>query len=286
MLNRWINWIWEKDKQSMEELKALIVGIVQGFTEFLPVSSSGHIVIAQELLGLDFGEDNLTFAIVLHCATALSTIVVFRQDIWQIIKGLVTFRDKQSITFTAYVVVSMLPAALAGLFFLDELEALFSNLRVVGFSLLITALLLFFADRQTSNSGQISTFKAFWIGLAQMMAAILPGLSRSGSTIATAVILKIDRTIAARFSFLMVLPLIFGATLKKVLDSSGNASPSDSAEAVSIAALLLGFMAAFICGLIACKWMITLVKQAKLTYFSYYCAFVGISVLLYSVIGV
>ncbi|PVH24693.1 undecaprenyl-diphosphate phosphatase [Sphingobacterium corticibacter] len=267
----------------MEELKALIVGIVQGFTEFLPVSSSGHIVIAQELLGLDFGEENLTFAIILHCATALSTIVVFRHDIWNIIKGLVAFKDKNAMGFALYVVVSMIPAAVAGLFFLEQLETLFSNLRVVGFSLLITALLLYFADRQTDNTGQLSATKSFFIGLAQMMAAILPGLSRSGSTIATAVILKIDRTVAARFSFLMVLPLILGATLKKIFDSSGSASPST--QTVSVAALALGFLAAFICGLIACKWMIALVKQAKLAYFSYYCALVGFGVLVYTFIG-
>ncbi|GHE36946.1 undecaprenyl-diphosphate phosphatase [Sphingobacterium griseoflavum] len=267
----------------MEELKALIVGIVQGFTEFLPVSSSGHIVIAQELLGLDFGEENLTFAIVLHCATALSTIVVFRSDIIQILKGLLKFNDRQAINFTLYVIISMIPAAIAGLFFLDTLEALFSNLSVVGCSLLITALLLYFADRQRSNNGKISVYKAFWIGAAQMMAAILPGLSRSGSTIATAVMLKIDRTIAARFSFLMVLPLIMGASLKKILDGAAGNSSLESAEAMSASALALGFVAAFVCGLIACKWMIALVKQAKLVYFSYYCAIVGISVLLYTV---
>ncbi|MFD2743549.1 MULTISPECIES: undecaprenyl-diphosphate phosphatase [Sphingobacterium] len=269
----------------MEELKALIVGIVQGFTEFLPVSSSGHIVIVQELLGLDFGEENLTFAIVLHCATALSTIVVFRNDILQIIKGLLTFKDKNAINFTIHVVISMIPAAVAGLFFLDTLEALFSDLRIVGCSLLITALLLYFADRQNTNDGGISNIKALIIGLSQMMAAILPGLSRSGSTIATAIILKVDRTIAARFSFLMVLPLILGATLKKYLDASGNLDSTSATDAMSTSALALGFVAAFVCGLVACKWMIALVKKAKLVYFSYYCGLVGLCVLLYTFIA-
>ncbi|WP_322969280.1 undecaprenyl-diphosphate phosphatase [Faecalibacter sp. LW9] len=263
----------------MEILKAILVGIVQGLTEFLPVSSSGHIVIAQNLLGLDFGEDeNLLFAIVLHFATALSTIVIFRNDIIQIFKGLFQFRWNEEFQFSLKIVLSMIPAALVGVLLKDQLEALFSNLRVVGIMLLITACLLYFADKAKNTAKDISFKDALIIGIAQGFAALLPGLSRSGSTISTSIILGDDKSKAARFSFLMVLPLIFGAIAKMVLDmqDAGGVSSIDIAPINLVA----GFIAAFVAGLMACKWMINIVKKAKLAYFSVYCLIVGAIVII------
>jgi len=263
----------------METLKAILVGIVQGLTEFLPVSSSGHIVIAQNLLGLDFGEDeNLLFAIVLHFATALSTIVIFRNDILQILKGLLQFKWNEEFQFALKIVLSMIPAALVGVLLKDQLEALFSNLLVVGIMLLITACLLYFADKAKSTTKDVSFKDALFIGIAQGFAALLPGLSRSGSTISTSIILGDDKSKAARFSFLMVLPLIFGAIAKMFLDmqKSGGLASID----ISTVDLAAGFIAAFIAGLVACKWMINIVKKAKLAYFSIYCLIVGIIVIV------
>ena len=263
----------------METLKAILVGIVQGLTEFLPVSSSGHIVIAQNLLGLDFGDDeNLLFAIVLHFATALSTIVIFRNDIIEIFKGLFQFKWNEEFQFSLKIVLSMIPAALVGVLLKDQLEALFSNLLVVGIMLLVTACLLFFADKAKSTTKDVSFKDALIIGIAQGCAALLPGLSRSGSTISTSIILGDDKSKAARFSFLMVLPLIFGAIAKMFLDMQ----KTGGLESINITPLdlIAGFLAAFIAGLFACKWMINIVKQAKLAYFSVYCLIVGVIVII------
>src|SRR5690606_30403340 len=204
-----------------EIIKAIIIGIVQGLTEFLPVSSSGHIVIAQEVLNIHFNEDeNLLFAIVLHFATALSTIVIFRKDILQIFKGLLQFKNNEEFQFSLKIILSMIPAALVGVLLKDTLEELFSNLLVVGCMLLVTSGLLFFADRAKNTGRPVGFVDAFIIGLAQGCAALLPGLSRSGSTISTSILLGNDKSKAARFSFLMVLPLIFGATAKMFLDAN------------------------------------------------------------------
>lgn len=263
-----------------ELLKAIIIGIIQGLTEFLPVSSSGHIVIAQEILNIQFGEEeNLLFAIVLHFATALSTIVIFWKDILQILKGLFKFQKNEEFMFSLKIIISMIPAALVGVLLKDTLEELFSNLLVVGCMLLVTSALLFFADK-AKNTGKSVQFKdSFFIGVAQGFAALLPGLSRSGSTISTSILLGNDKAKAARFSFLMVLPLIFGATAKMIVDANdvGGLKIDMPTEA-----LIAGFFAAFLSGLIACKWMIDLVKKAKLTYFSYYCVIVGFSVIVYT----
>ncbi|UYW02656.1 undecaprenyl-diphosphate phosphatase [Flavobacterium agricola] len=263
----------------MEVIKAIIVGIVQGLTEFLPVSSSGHIVIAQEILGLKYEEDqNLMFAIILHFATALSTIVVFRKDILEIIKGLFQFKWNEQTQFSLKIILSMIPAVIVGLFLKDTLEELFSNLRLVGFMLLITATLLYIADKAKSTGKDISYKDSIIIGLAQAVAALLPGISRSGSTISTSIILSDDKAKAARFSFLMVLPLIIGAAAKEYLD----ASKAEAALTFDILPLACGFLAAFISGLFACKWMIEFVKKAKLKYFSIYCSIVGVFVILYT----
>lgn len=266
-----------------EIIKALIVGIVQGLTEFLPVSSSGHIVIAQEILGLNHSEEeNLIFAIVLHFATALSTIVVFRKDILEIFRGLFQFKWNEEFRFALKIVLSMIPAALVGVLLKDTLEELFSNLRLVGFMLLITATLLFIADRSRNTGKDISFRDSFIIGIAQAFAALLPGISRSGSTISTSILLGDDKSKAARFSFLMVLPLILGATAKMYVDAnSGEETANFSFEFLP---LLVGFLAAFLSGLFACKWMIEFVKKAKLKYFSVYCTIVGLFVIVYTFI--
>jgi undecaprenyl-diphosphatase len=265
----------------IEILKALIVGIVQGLTEFLPVSSSGHIVIAQEILGLQYSdEENLLFAIVLHFATALSTIVVFRKDIAELLKGLFQFKNNEAFQFSLKIVLSMIPAACVGLFLKDTLESLFSNLLLVGFMLLITSLLLFFADKAKFTGREVSMKDAIIIGIAQAFAALLPGISRSGSTISTSILLGNDKAKAARFSFLMVLPLILGATLKMYLDSRETGTSTGDLD---ILPLVVGFVAAFLSGLLACRWMIDFVKKAKLTYFSIYCLIMGLFVITYSI---
>ncbi len=255
----------------MEIIDAIILGIVQGLTEFLPVSSSGHLELGKAILGdTSIPEESLLFTVVLHFATALSTIVVFRKDIWEIISGLLKFKKNEETLFSIKIIISMIPAVIVGLFFEDQLEQLFGgNIMFVGFMLIITAALLWFADKAVSTLKPVSTSNAFVIGIAQAI-AMLPGISRSGATISTSVLLGNDKTKAARFSFLMVIPLIFGKIAKDAL--SGDLSFSSE----NTLAISLGFVAAFVSGLFACTWMISLVKKSKLTYFAVYCILVGI----------
>ena len=249
-------------------IEAIILGIVQGLTEFLPVSSSGHIEIAKVLLGIS-QEQNLLMTIVLHAATALSTIFVFREDIKEIIRGLLQFKWNKEFQFSLKVILSMVPATLIGLFFENEIELLFSGeILLVGCMLLVTGLLLFLADKAKNTNQNVNFFHALIIGLAQAI-AILPGVSRSGATISTSVLLGIDREKAARFSFLMVVPLILGKMGKDIINGD------ILIESATLMPLLTGFTAAFITGLFACKWMIQLVKKSKLKYFSFYCFLVG-----------
>ena len=249
-------------------LEAIILGIVQGLTEFLPVSSSGHIEIAKVLLGSS-QEQSLLMTIVLHAATALSTIFVFREDIKEIIKGLLQFTWNKEFQFSLKIIISMIPATLIGLFFENEIELLFSGeILLVGCMLLVTGLLLFLADKAKNTNQNVNFFHALIIGVSQAI-AILPGVSRSGATISTSVLLGIDREKAARFSFLMVVPLILGKMGKDII--SGDIL----IESATLMPLLIGFTAAFITGLFACKWMIRLVKKSKLKYFSFYCFLVG-----------
>ena len=254
----------------MNELTALLLGIVQGLTEFLPVSSSGHLELAKALTHADvLPEESLLFTIVLHAATALSTLVVFRKDIAVILTELLRFKPSPSLYFALYIVLSMVPAAFVGLFLEEVITALFDqNIVLVGAMLLLTGGLLFLADRAKASEKDIDAKSALGIGLMQAV-AILPGISRSGATIATAVLLGIDKEKAARFSFLMVIPLIFGSMAKSILDAS-----SVQMEA-NISLLIIGFVAAFVTGIVACKWMIALVKKAQLKYFSWYCFAVG-----------
>ena len=259
----------------MDYLDSLILGIIQGLTEFLPVSSSGHLELGKSILGDNsLPKESMIFTVVLHFATALSTIVVFRKDIIEIIKELLKFEWNSNTQFIFKIIISMLPAALIGVFFETELESLFSNnIVLVGAMLIITGLLLLLADRAQNTSKNVSFKNAFTVGVAQAV-AILPGISRSGATISTAVLLGIDKTKAARFSFLMVIPLIFGKVFKDIF--SGELSY----ENAQITSLGIGFIAAFVSGLLACTWMIRLVKNSQLKYFAYYCAGVGIIAIL------
>lgn len=259
----------------MDYLDSLILGIIQGLTEFLPVSSSGHLELGKSILGDNsLPKESMIFTVVLHFATALSTIVVFKKDIIEIIKELLKFEWNSNTQFIFKIIISMLPAALIGVFFETELESLFSNnIVLVGAMLIITGLLLLLADRAQNTSKNVSFKNAFTVGVAQAV-AILPGISRSGATISTAVLLGIDKTKAARFSFLMVIPLIFGKIFKDIF--SGELSY----ENAQITSLGIGFIAAFVSGLLACTWMIRLVKNSQLKYFAYYCAVVGIIAIL------
>ena len=251
-------------------IEAVILGIVQGLTEFLPVSSSGHLEIAKELLSISEQEQNLLMTIVLHAATALSTIIIFRKDITTIIAGLFQFKWNEEAQFSVKIILSMIPAAIVGLFFEEEIESLFGGqIVLVGSMLLLTGLLLFLADKAKKTDKKVSILKSILIGIAQAI-AILPGISRSGATICTSVLLGVDREKAARFSFLMVVPLILGKMAKDML--SGDLAT----ESTNILPLIFGFIAAFITGLVACKWMIRLVKKSQLKYFAYYCFAVGI----------
>lgn len=254
----------------MTEIDALVLGIIQGLTEFLPVSSSGHLELGKAILGDDsIPSESLLFTVVLHFATALSTIVVFRKDVAEIFRGLFKFKYNGETEFSFKIILSMFPAAFVGLFFDEELETFFGgNILLVGFMLLITALLLWLADRAKNTDKPVSYQNAFVIGVSQAI-AILPGISRSGATIATSVLLGNDKIKAARFSFLMVVPLIFGKIAKDLI--SGDLA----ATTTEFSVLIIGFVAAFVAGLAACTWMIQLVKRSNLSYFAIYCFVVG-----------
>lgn len=254
----------------MSFFEAVILGIVQGLTEFLPVSSSGHLELGKALLGdTSIPQESMMFTIVVHFATALATLVVYRSEVSDIAKGLMLRRNNDEFKFSVKILISMIPAAAVGVLFSKQIEALFTQqILLVGVMLWITGILLIIADNSKSTSKEVTSKDAIIIGTAQAI-AILPGISRSGATISTSVILGIDRNNAARFSFLMVVPLILGKIAKDMFD--GNFYIND--DQVSI--LTAGFLAAFITGLFACQWMIKLVRNAQLKYFSYYCFAVG-----------
>ncbi len=261
----------------MNSLEAVVLGIIQGLTEFLPVSSSGHLELTKAILGdSSVPEESLAFTVVLHFATALSTVVIFRKEVLEIFKGLFQFKWNEETQFSLKIIISMVPAVFVGLFFEEEIASLFGGqIMLVGFMLFVTALLLLLADRAKDTTKNVSFLNALIVGISQAI-AILPGISRSGATISTSVLLGIDRTKAARFSFLMVVPLIVGKMLK---DVAGGEFQLSSSEALP---LIIGFVAAFVSGLLACKWMIALVKKSKLTYFAIYCAVVGAIAVIYS----
>ncbi|WP_452224909.1 undecaprenyl-diphosphatase UppP [Lacinutrix chionoecetis] len=264
----------------MDIIDSIILGIIQGLTEFLPVSSSGHLELGKAILGDNsLPEESLLFTVVLHFATALSTIVVFRKDIFEIIKGLFKPAVNDDQRFAAKIIVSMIPAVIVGVFFEEQLEQLFGgNIMLVGCMLLVTAVLLFLADKAKNTQKKVGFKDAFIIGIAQAI-AMLPGISRSGATISTSVLLGNDKTKAARFSFLMVVPLIFGKIAKDIMGGEL------SFESQNSTALIAGFIAAFIAGLFACTWMIALVKKSKLSYFAIYCAIVGVIAIIFSLLN-
>lgn len=350
-------------------IEALILGIIQGLTEFLPVSSSGHLEIGKAIIG-SVPEEGMLMTVVLHFATALSTIVIFRKDILQIFIGLFQFKNNEELKFSLKIILSMMPAAVIGILFENEIDAFFSgNILLVGLMLIVTGGLLFLADKAKNTTHDVSFSKSFIIGVSQAI-AILPGISRSGATIGTSVLLGIDRTKAARFSFLMVVPLIFGAMTIKTkkyleinsLESQGVAARTEIiitelnkdikftdidqsmlSEAIykkelawemlkketshkigdnrnvienfrndlilanlkhlkveevlnhdlgklrphkstPASSLIIGFIAAFITGLFACTWMISLVRKSKLIYFSVYCFFIGTAAIVWSIL--
>ncbi|MEA2041494.1 MAG: undecaprenyl-diphosphate phosphatase [Bacteroidota bacterium] len=259
-------------------LEALILGILQGLTEFLPVSSSGHLELGQYLLN-KHATNNLVFTVVVHGATVLSTIVVFRKDIWELIQGLLKFEYNTETRYVLMIFLSMLPVLVLGLFFKDSVESLFSgNIMLIGFALLFTALVLAFTYWAPTQKKAMNYKRAFVIGLAQAV-AVVPGVSRSGTTISTALLLGVNKEKAARFSFLMVLLPIIGANFLGALQ--GDYASVDSP---SLWVLGIGFLAAFLAGLLACTWMINIVKKGKLIWFAVYCAVIGLGAVIFSVI--
>jgi undecaprenyl-diphosphatase len=269
----------------MDWFQALILGIVQGLTEYLPVSSSGHLTIGSALFGID-GEANLTFNIAVHVATVLSTCFILWKEIVWIFKDLFQFKWNEGTRYTVNIIISMIPIAIVGLFLKDKVEAIFDTsnaealfgnpLFIVGCCLMLTAWLLTFSyvakPRQKEN---LSPLHAFIIGIAQSL-AVLPGLSRSGSTIATGLMLGNNKERLAQFSFLMVIPPILGEALLDFKDLVGGSAAAEGATTdIGTFPLIVGFLAAFIVGCLACKWMINIVKKGKLIWFAIYCAIVS-----------
>ncbi len=260
----------------MNWLEALILGLLQGLTEFLPISSSGHLELGKAILGVK-PEQSLVFTVVVHGATVLSTIVVFYKEIIQLFKGLFAFRWNDETIYISKILVSMIPVVIAGLFFKDFVESLFNgNILLVGLMLLVTAGFLMSTYIRKNNRKQIGFWDAFVIGIAQML-AVIPGISRSGATISTGLLLGNKKENVARFSFLMVLIPIIGANLMDLADGkmAGN-------DGVGITPLIIGFIAAFVSGLLACRWMINIVKKGKLYYFAIYCVIIGIIAIVFS----
>lgn len=285
----------------MEWYEAILLGLVQGLTEFLPVSSSGHLEIGKHVLGVETSDD-LLFTTMVHAATVLSTIIVFRKQIWDLLKGFfcglkdwklvkneagkTVLSCNDQTDYLLKMVLSMLPVLVVGLFFKDQVESLFGSIHVVGWALIMTALLLFFSD-YASRPGRksifpaneyrngISYWQAFAVGLGQAF-AVVPGLSRSGTTISTGLICGVKREVMAQFSFLMVLVPILGEAFLEVVGGEFGAS------SVGALALVLGFVSAFLSGLFACKVMIALVKKAKLSWFALYCVLAALAIFIFA----
>jgi len=263
----------------MDILKSLLLGIIQGLTEFLPVSSSGHLEIFKVFLDFSYDSTNsLFFTLIVHLATALSAIIYFWKDVKEIIMSLISFKKDENTFFAFYILVSMIPAGLAGYFFESEINYLFNgNLILVGFMLILTSLILYLSDRFNNSNKKLNLKSSLIIGFTQAL-AILPGISRSGATIGTSIFLGLNRDIAAKFSFLMVVPVIFGSSLKIIFDNEIDFNNN-------ISNYLVGFTSALISGYYACKWMIIFVKKNKLIYFSIYCLLIGIFSIIYSILN-
>ncbi|MCD8185717.1 MAG: undecaprenyl-diphosphate phosphatase [Rikenellaceae bacterium] len=261
----------------MSVLEAILLGIIQGLTEFLPVSSSGHLEIASVIFGVQ-GEENLAFATVVHGGTVLSTIVVFWKYLGRLISGFFRFRPSPEMLFCVNLLVSALPVLFVGMLFKDQIESLFTgNLLLVGCMLLVTALLLAFSQKAKPRTRPMTIKDAFIVGIAQAL-AVLPGLSRSGSTISTGLLLGVKRDEVASFSFLMALIPIIGANLLELFGGGFGTA----ASAIGTAPLLIGFLVSFVIGTLACKLMIRLVKRGNLIWFAVYCAVVGLTAVGFS----
>ena len=274
----------------MSELQAVLLGLVQGLTEFLPVSSSGHLTIFRSLFGVE--AENLTFEVAVHAAPVLSTIVAFRKEIWDLLKGFFKFKMNSQTHYIFKIAVSMIPVMIVGLFFKDYVTTLFgSGLLIVGCMLLVTAILLYLGEKLSdraalrakegdSEGREVGYLDAFIIGLAQSV-AVLPGLSRSGTTIATGLMLGVKKSAVAQFSFLMVLVPILGEAFLELVSGEFTVA----ASGISTLALILGFISAFISGYVACRWMINIVRKAKLHWFSLYCVFAAVACVIIEWLG-
>ena len=265
----------------MDCIEALVLGLIQGLTEYLPVSSSGHLAIGSALFGIQ-GEENLTFTIMVHVATVLSTLVILWKEVDWIFKGLFKFQMNDETKYFLNIVVSMIPVGIVGVFFKDAVEDVFgSGLMIVGAMLVLTSVLLAFSYyAKPRQKEKISLRDAFIIGLAQAC-AVMPGLSRSGSTIATGLLLGNKKEKLAQFSFLMVIPPILGEALLDVVKAMKGEAVSAGIDTLP---LIVGFVAAFVSGCLACKWMINIVKKGKLIYFAIYCALAGAATLIFNFI--
>lgn len=259
----------------MNWLESLILGVLQGLTEFLPVSSSGHLELGKYFLSIE-AKENLSFTVAVHGATVLSTIIVFRKDILFLFKELVKFEYNDGTKFIIKILLSMIPVLILGLFFRQNIEVLFTGkTKLVGAMLLVTAFLLAVSNYAKQNQKTISYVGALVIGIAQAL-AVIPGISRSGSTIATGLMLRNKREEVARFSFLMVLLPIIGANLLDITREGTSYGGS-----IGVLPILIGFISAFLVGLLACKWMVNIVKRGKLIYFALYCTVIGIIALIF-----
>ena len=265
----------------MNIFEAFILGIIQGLTEYLPVSSSGHLAIGAAIFGIN-GEENLTFTIAVHVATVLSTLVILWKEISWIFKGLFKFEINEETRYALNIIISMIPIGIVGVFFKDKVEEIFgSGLLIVGCMLLVTALFLTFSYyARPRQREKITPRDAFIIGVAQAF-AVLPGLSRSGSTIATGLLLGNKKSSLAQFSFLMVIPPILGEALLDTIKAMKGGAEAALGN-ISLLSLAVGFVAAFVAGCLACKWMINIVKRGKLVYFAIYCAIVGACAIVFS----
>lgn len=261
----------------MTWLEALILGLVQGLTEFLPVSSSGHLEIGKVLLNIEV-QESLSFTVLVHFATVLSTITVFFQDIKKLTAGLFQFKWNDETRYVSKILISMIPVLIVGLMYREEVESLFTgNLVLVGGALMFTALLLVSTQLVKSGNKKIPFLDALIMGIAQAFATI-PGISRSGATISAGLLLKNNRSEVAQFSFLMVLLPIVGAALLDILSMSS----SSSEVGISVSSLIIGFLAAYLSGYMACRWMINIVKKGNLYWFAIYCALVGIVSIIFA----
>ncbi len=264
----------------MNIIEAILIGIIQGLTEFLPVSSSGHIELSKMVLGVELKESSVLFSILVHLATALATVVIYRKTIFDITRDVILFRKTEAASLGYKILLSAIPVVIVGLLFEDHIDMLFAgNLLLVSSALLVTGMLLLFTHFAGAKDGKVNYPRALIIGTAQAI-AIIPGISRSGATISTALLMRINRDDAARFSFLMVLIPIMGASILEIMDYSGSIGTST----IGWAPLALGFVAAFISGLFACQWMIKLVQKGRLIYFAIYCLVVAFSGFIFLVV--